>query len=206
MSLCLVNNVCDFTASAHVGDYFSGTYTSTATSNPSFLKLKIEPSAQTSLLTADVYYSAYQWCDISSNVEIGIAIASSAMPSTGFYSVCGKTYDDGTLGELLKYDSNGNIVGANANWASIRININNSTTGGFYDAQNPTLAAQKTFIHEVGHALKLSHPTVNSSLSGHTYADGRPFSVMNQGFPNYAWIASSVRDHDAANLIGKWGN
>lgn len=169
------------------------------------IKFKIELSAQTSLLTSDVYFSAYVWDDISSNVgNIGIAIYVSGMSVTGFYSVLGKVYTNGTLGETVPRNSNGDIVSANSDWASVSIYMNTSSTA-FSGASNPTTAAKKTFIHEVGHALKLSHPTCNSSLSGHVY-DGYPYSVMNQGYPNGSYVASTITAHDKNNLKAKWGS
>lgn len=147
---------------------------------------------------------AFDWGNISSNVSIGIAIISPGMPSLGFYSVIGKVYTDGTLGETVPYDSNGNITTLTGNFGKVTIYMN-TNSNAFSGASNPTTAATKTFIHEVGHALKLAHPLNDSSVSNHIYG-GLPCAVMNQGYPNSTSVASTVASHDIDNLKAKWGN
>ncbi|MCM1334164.1 MAG: hypothetical protein NC084_00815, partial [Bacteroides sp.] len=186
---------------AHVGDYSNGTYTGTTT--PKNLKFRIETSAQTELLSSDVYNAVSAWNGISSNVgSIGIAMAVPGMPTTGFCLVIGREYSDGILGQTVSRDSNGNIVSADSDWNSVSIYMNTSSTI-FSGADNPTTAAKKTFIHEVGHALKLSHPINDARLSGHIYS-GLPKAVMNQGLPN-DYVSSTVASHDKENLKAKWG-
>lgn len=191
---------------AHTSDYLSGTYTSTAQCNQSNLKLRIDPSAQNSFLTSSVYNSGYAWNDISSGVKISnILIATSGTPYiSGYYYVYGATYSDGTLGEVLAYN-NGNVVGASDNWGSIAIQMN--TNSNAFSSSNVSIstAASKTFIHEVGHALKLGHPEIAPSYTGHIY-NGHPVAIMNQGIPNGVEIATSVQQHDKDNLKAKWGN
>ena len=67
-------------------------------------------------------------------------------------------------------------------------------------------AAKKVFTHEVGHALKLSHPIQNPTLQGHVYGPGVPSAVMNQGLPNNYYIQVVPSNHDYNNLKAKWGN
>lgn len=199
--------ICGFTfpAYAHNSDYFSGIYTGIITHQN--LKFRIESSAITSFLTSSVYYSAYGWSNVSNSVgSIGIAIASPGMPSSGFYSVYGQWFTDGTLGETIPRDSSGNIVSMGSNWYSLSITMNTNSSS-FSGADNATTAAKKTFTHEVGHALKLSHPAFGYSIPGHTY-QGLPKAVMNQGLTmsSKPWISSTVVTHDISNLQTKWGS
>ncbi|MBO6161658.1 MAG: hypothetical protein J6O53_00205 [Eubacterium sp.] len=190
-------------AYAHPYDIYSGTYTGTI--NHTNMKFKIESSAQTSLLTSSVYNAAHGWDNVSSTVgTVGVAMAYPGMPSTGFFSVNGVVYTDGTLGETIPRNSSGNIVSLTSNWYSVSINMNTYSLA-YYGASDETQAAKKTFIHEVGHALKLKHPVQNSALDAHVY-DGLPWAVMNQGFPNGYNVANIVSVHDKKNLRQKWGN
>ncbi len=203
-SVLITGSMISVLSHAHVGDFHSGFYLSSATCNQSNLKLKIETTAQTALLTSEVYYAAFDWNDISSNVDVSVAIAYSGMPSlSGFYSVHGKTYSDGTFGETIPRDSNGNIVSMDSNWYSVSIYMN--TSAAIFN--NDVEFATKSFVHEVGHALKLKHPTSNFNLTGHTYVGGYPKSIMNQNHPvdNKPWISPVVVQHDIDNLQGKWG-
>lgn len=126
------------------------------------------------------------------------------MPTYGFFPVYGKDYGDIILGETVPLDASGNPVNFTDNWYSVKIYMNTSTSA-FSEASNATLAAKKTFIHEVGHALKLRHPAQNKLLSGHSYRNGKPQAVMNQDFPNGKETASTVANHDRENLKAKWG-
>ena len=74
-----------------------------------------------------------------------------------FIIVTGKSYTDGTLGETIPRKADGSIANVDDNWAGVSIRMN-TNSNAFSGASNPTTAAKKTFIHEVGHTLKLSHP------------------------------------------------
>lgn len=63
----------------------------------------------------------------------------------------------------------------------------------------------KPFVLEVGHALKLGHPAIGTSMIGHS-VNGHPVAIMNQGLPNGADVASTIQTHDITNLKAKWGN
>ena len=133
------------------------------------------------------------------------------MPTYGFFPVYGDPNLGSTLGRTVPLDSSGNpvsadLAGANSNWYSVRIYMNTSSSA-FSGASNATVAAKMTFIHEVGHALKLAHPAKNKSLSGHNKGENKnlPLAVMNQGFPNGDEVSSTVADHDKENLKAKWG-
>ncbi len=205
LSIILILSIWTNDVFAHTGDYFTGTYTADAVCNQNYLKFRVEQTAQTSLLTSTVYQSALNWSGISSNVGVGIAIYQSGMSSVGFYFVIGRVYDDGTLGETVPRDANGNITSnPNCNWKAVTIYMNTSASA-FSGASNPTVAAQKTFVHEVGHALKLAHPVQNNSLLNHSY-NGLPRAIMNSGYPDSEAVSSSITSHDIVNLRSKWGN
>lgn len=200
------------TASAHPYDYWSGKYI--GKDNAEIL-LRIDTSAQTSFLTwGDVYQYGYDWNNISSKVKVSLALAGSGTPSLyGAMGVIGKWYDNGKLGETIPYDSNGNpmeiaedIYDVNANWAGVIIYMNTNPIAFSSDGKL-TNGARKTFLHEVGHALKLSHPLTNSSISGHIKS-GRPVAVMNYGYPDRdsgGGVSPTITDHDKSCLKTKWG-
>ncbi len=193
------------TASAHNADYHSGVYTGLISQHN--IKFRIESSAITSFLTSSVYYSAYGWSSISSNVgNIGVAIATAGMPTTGFVLVYGKNLNSGVLGETIPRDSSGNIVSMDSNWYSVTINMNYNTNA-YSVASNPTAFAKRTFMHEVGHCLKLAHPQFGYGISGHTIM-GYPYAVMTSGIPgssSYPYVSANIEQHDRNNLIAKWG-
>ncbi len=193
------------TASAHPYDYWQGKYIGKDGAN---ILLRIGNSAQTDLLNYDdVYKYGFEWNHISSKVNVSIAYNSPGMPSlNGEVSVSGKDLGSTIFGRIYPYDSKGNIMdddsSANADWAYATI-VMNTNPNAFNGASNKTVAARKTFLHEVGHLLKLCHPTVNSSLTDHTHY-GYPYAIMNQGLPG-GQTASSIRPHDKSCLIAKWG-
>lgn len=198
---------------AHDGDVFAGKYINNDQKN---LKLRITRSAQTSIMNSNVYNSATAWNYISSNVNVTVIMEVPGMPTiSGCMYVYGNynaSLSDQVYGLFVPFDSEGNDIsgkgenGANKDWKYIKIIIN-TTTPAFEKHANPTLAARANFLHEVGHALKLSHPQDNVNLSGHEEYDGRPYSVMNQGLLNIyrPWLATWVTSHDKSCLQAKWG-
>lgn len=117
------------------------------------------------------------------------------------------------------YDASGNLIDVNVDenldldWAYVRIEMKVEPSA-FYDTHNGLLSpnklitnARKTFLHEVGHALKLSHPKQNSTLSGHTVSNGRPYAIMNQGYVRSSSdaVAPDIAYHDKICLKTKWG-
>lgn len=200
---------------AHTGDIWNGKYIYNSQKD---LKLRITKSAQTSLMTEEVYKSALAWNNISSNVNVSVIMETTGMPSTsGCMYVYGNIVDgeilnENTYGKMIPYDSNGNRFkgddeGVNMDWNYVKIIINTTTaTGKFEETSNPTEAAKANFIHEVGHALKLSHPEWDINLSGHTHL-GYPYSVMNKGLPSKKreHMSYTVALHDKQCLTAKWG-
>lgn len=191
---------------AHTGDVLGGTYLYNSQKD---LQLRITQSAQTSLMNSTVYNSALAWNNISSNVHVSVIMETPGMPTiAGTMNVYGSNdLADGVLGRTVPYNSSGSEVSANSNWSYVVILIN--TTTSFYNTLNSssaTNAAKMNFIHEVGHALKLSHPEKNTSYSGHNKG-GLPYAVMNQGYPSasYPAVSSTVEDHDKSCLKAKWG-
>lgn len=198
------------TASAHSEDYWSGKYI--GKSNADIL-LRITSSAQTDLLNwSDVYSGGYDWCNISSNVNVRLAYSTSGMPQlSGEMYVAGEYRKDYNLGKTIPYYSTGEIAWKNndydvdANWAYVEI-IMNTNPAAYSGASDPSAAARMTFIHEVGHALKLSHPKQSANISGH-YINGLPIAIMNQGYPgnNNGATSGTITPHDKACLKAKWG-
>lgn len=123
--------------------------------------------------------------------------------------VLGKKYNDGTVGETCPYDAAGRLTSSfvHTDWSAVMICMNNDPD--IYKALgDPLLSAQKTFIHEVGHSLKLAHPTKNPSVYGHNL-NGYPYAVMNQGAADITGkIPPSPRPtwHDSTCLKYKWGD
>lgn len=192
------------TASAHNEDILQGKYIG---QNGANLVFWIDFSARLSLPKYEsVYTYGMDWNGISSNVNVTVLEYTAYPPGNGEMYVMGEVFDDSTLGQTVGYRSNGTISGKNNDWAYVTITMN-SDDRIFKYATHPTTAAKKTFIHEVGHALKLDHPKNDRSLMGHVYTDGRPYAIMNQGlpFPDDSLVPSEIASHDRDNLIAKWG-
>lgn len=199
----------DNRAYAHNQDYLPGRYLSTSRCNQTGLKLRIKESAQTTFLTSTVYSHGRDWnnkhCSSGcTHVKVqDVLVVPDSVPNlTSYYDVIGINMSaSGILGEVVAYDASGSVVAATANWYRIIIKMNVDSSS----FNSSTTAAQKTFIHEVGHALKLAHPVMGTSSIGH-YNSGYPVAVMNQGLPNGSYISSTITTHDIQNLQGKWGN
>ncbi len=192
---------------AHNGDIYNGGYTSSAPCNQTNLRFYIESSAQNSLLNSSVYNAGLSWNGISSHVSVSVAYYAPGLSSTGFYSVIGASVGTGVRGETIPYNSSGNETNFDSNWQRVVIKMNTNTAAynGSASGYNATDQAKKTFIHEVGHALKLKHPIMQFGLDGHNYPNGRPWAVMNEGLINGSYIPAVISQHDRSNLIAKWG-
>lgn len=195
------------TASAHNEDYWQGKYIGKSGAD---ILLRITSSAQTDLLNwVDVYSGGYSWCNISSNVNVRLAYSTAGMPAlSGEMYVVGSDLGENFLGVTNAYDSSGELSTSDMvkkDWNYVRITMNTNPSA-FSEASNPSAAARKTFIHEVGHALKLSHPVKGSSISGHNI-NGLPSAIMNQRFPgkNNGATSATVTAHDKSCLKAKWG-
>lgn len=219
------------TASAHADDHYKYSYyiVSPATSVGGDLTItkrtkadfvyRINSSAITDELTySNVYNVATEWNGISSNVRLSVVDASNGYVPTllnqihingedsgGDYSVNGDTatikFDSA---ETLFYDMDGNPAKPYESDVVYCDIVMNTWDKGSIMYHNFPEAARKTFLHEVGHSLLLSHPVLGG-YSGHTYA-GFPLAVMNQGFPgDFPYTSSTITQHDKSCLIAKWG-
>lgn len=194
--------------SVHGGEVSSGTYVNENNKNLVFL---IVDSAKTNLLNSSVYNSATVWNNISNNVDVYVYY--DALPSPFPLDkiipmpVIGTQLEGNVVAQTIPHDKNGNVVSVNSNWMYVHIEMDTSPNA-FSIASDPTAAAKKTFIHEVGHALKLEHPTKNATITGHSY-NGYPYAVMNQNLPKSLGGASQVAScptwHDIECLTYKWG-
>lgn len=194
------------TASAHNEDYWNGEYI--GQNNGVRLYLRLDNSAITSLLTySDVYKYGTDWNGISSKAEVSVINYAPGMPSIANQTlVFGKTYEDDTMGEAKRYTNTGSEAHANGNWSYVTIYMN--TAPYVYEGEkNKTKAAKKVFLHEIGHALKLSHPIQIPYYEGHIYGNGAPYAIMNSGLPSTVgeWVSLEIAQHDKDNLIAKWG-
>ncbi len=195
------------TASAHDGDYYGGKYIG---KDGADILLRICESAQTSLLTkSGVYEGCYDWNNISSSVTVRMAWTVPGMPSLkDEMLVVGMDLSNTDYLAVTVYYRNGASVYGNSDWDTSKIYMSTALSdfqnGSCRDAKE---AARQTFVHEVGHALKLSHPLLSKGLPGHTKPGGRPVAVMNQGYPGSYDEAVSpiITAHDKSCLIAKWG-
>ncbi len=209
------------TASAHTGEYWQGKYSNDKQKD---LCLVVNGSAHNSLFTNEVLSSGVSfWNNISGNVKVSVEFRDSSSTSDfindfshqkGWVEGANTSELKGAVGLTTPYDQNGNPLSStedlNKDWwvVDIQLNIDESA---FDAAPEPDRAAKKTYIHEIGHALKLTHPKCDPSLDLHVYGDGYPLSVMNQGVPHSnaggkgGATAEVPKHHDIINLKAKWG-
>ncbi len=194
------------TASAHMFDYWEGNYVGKSDAK---ILLRITTSAQTSLLNwNDVYSAGYNWNNISYNAEISLVYSSSGMPSLSEEMlVIGENLGNKVYGKTTPYNSSGypNEALSYEDWSYAQITMNINPTV-FNNASDPTAAARKTFLHEIGHTLKLCHPANDPNAYTHTI-NGLPNAIMNPGYPGSLNGATSatITSHDKTCVMWKWG-
>ncbi len=209
------------TVYAHTGEYWKKGYYNDKQKD---ICLVIRKSAINSLLTEEVYRTGVSFWDvISDNVNVSVEFEESSWSHNLLIylanqksMVVGKTTSElrGGVGYTQPYDKDGNPledeIGDNSDWWGVMIQMNIDESA-YSAASKPAMTAKKTYIHEVGHALKMKHPVCDPSLDLHSYGDGYPLSVMNQGIPySYAdgkgGATSEVpKYHDIINFKAKWG-
>jgi len=171
------------------------------------LGFQIMSSAQTSLLTMDVYrragdnFSASGWNNITrangtrmTNIVV-VSSGASLGPRTHLTVRGNGNMHLSIRGRLTGLGQNGQDVAPTANWhfAEIEMHTNPNAYGtGVTDATR-RLRAQHTFTHEVGHALKLNDITNANCVT-----------VMRQGNP-VGNTSLTVTNHDRNALRYKWG-
>lgn len=208
------------TAYAHDEDVTWSTYR--GRSSAEFV-LRIESSARNDkvLTYSNVYQYGTDWNGISRNVKLSVVTVGGGTP-TILNQLCVYGKDKGgaitsnsdgyrvifKAGETVFYDENSKVVDIYTNCVYSEIEMNtNAEIMEFYenhlDYAKPIFS--KAFRHEVGHALKLTHPLQNSNLHTDKYG-GYPEAVMNQGDPgSEKYISSTITEHDKACLKKRWG-
>lgn len=213
-------NLISSSASAHDGDVFAGSYIGKTKAE---FVLRINSSARNEVLTfSDVYQYGTEWNGISSNVDLKVVNAGGGMPTIANQLNVDGAYlmDTSTgfvAGRTIPYDENGIRCdysgGENLNWlfSKIEMSISAGPMAYYRYLEANREYAKKSFVHEVGHCLKLKHPDYVGTHPGHNYngADGGkyPLAIMNQGPSTSAYyVSSTITDHDKSCLTAKWGN
>jgi hypothetical protein len=215
--------------SAHDRDTHTGVYSILRGINVGNLNFAIMASAENSVLTLSLYQTgARSWNNISSRVRVNditrmtaaefnnqVGRGRSVVQVTGvaFAALPG----GGTLlGRVVPTRESGATAGMDENWYDVRVEMNSNASvwsaNGGTTAAIRTERARHTFVHEVGHVLKLRHPFAGDAshdISGHTIRGLNnwfyPRALMNQGFPNTAEVSPTITDHDRLNLRARWG-
>lgn len=210
-----------FPINAHNNDIWPGT----VPYNMQTIRIGIHSSAVVPLLSTltnfnQVRSSTNGWNGISSKVNISSVVSEVNNVDIEVY---GSNFSDkpSTLGELRLIGAPGTTE-PHQNWRTVFIsmNINPTVWGINATSQLRSQRFTHTFIHEVGHALKLDHPRIggNPNGSGGTIVDGHnihrsdlngwvPLAVMTPGFyDSHSSNSQWVSNHDRDNIKKKWGN
>lgn len=103
--------------------------------------------------------------------------------------------------------------GFSSDWEAVTIYLNIEQGKGLNAPGVDDALIEKVILHELGHALKLTHPRQESNLAdvphgrGGYGSDAKVVALMNQGDPDSqsGLAASTPKWHDIINLINKWG-
>lgn len=199
------------TSYAHENVYYDGGYVHYSSSN---IILRIAPSAYAdTLLSENDFYLAYDWNNVSSKVKLNLLYEAPGMPtSVSMISVVGEILPDGYVGVTRSYGVDGSRLkgdqGLNADWATVIIVMTRDTSqyDDVFSSHLRKTAARATFVHEVGHALKLNHTLWYRENNVDHYIDGYPKAVMHKSVrEDQPALAYTVVKHDKDCLIEKWG-
>lgn len=204
------------TVSAHKDDYSPGTYTTVDKGNLTF---RVAYSGQTDILTYDqVYKYGLGWNDYSSNVNVKIEMQ---LPGVAFtpgleMSIVGNSKYGDFIGHTLFFTSVENyqnyIKTRNSEYLAYMsqpctdVMIEMNTRSIIDDVVVTPSIMRKTFIHEIGHSLRMKHPEEDADIEGHNMS-GFPYAVMNQGIVTSTrpWVSPTITSHDIQCLRAKWG-
>lgn len=217
-------------------NFWSGGYSVGIYSGVVYIKIQLDSSVTShTLFSGNNFAAAKWWNGVTEKVKIygpndsvpsGITPlvvtfkADTGVGSNNFASTIPNGY---TLAEysILSVDQkNSLLISA---WSGVTIYLNGSSVdmgNPFYSLSGTDRETQinKVICHEMGHALKLAHPSENNNSGARHYFSGARgnyssqeavYAVMNQGLFNEnsgtrKLTAASPQDHDWINLISKW--
>lgn len=216
-------------------NFWSGGYSVGIYSGVVYIKIQLDSSVTShTLFSGNNFAAAKWWNGVTEKVKIygpNDSVPSGITPlvvtfktDTGLNSnYFAETIPNGyTLAEYdnLSVDQQRAIL--KSVWSGVTIYLNGNTTeqsNPFFKLNGTDRETQinKVICHEMGHALKLAHPSeTNSSGARHYFSGARGnyssqeavYAVMNQGLFNDTdtrkLTAASPQDHDMINLISKW--
>lgn len=216
-------------------NFWSGGYSTGVYSGVAYIKIQIDSSVSSHpLYSGNDFSAAKLWNGITEKVKIygpnetvpsGITPilvtfkADTSIASNTFAETIPNGYTPSVFDGL---DTNQQVSILASQWTSVTIFLNGKTSSignPFYQLTGDDRIAQinKVICHEMGHALKLAHPSENngdglrhyfSGCRGNYAGQESVYAVMNQGFFNDTvdrrLTAASPQDHDWVNLISKW--
>ncbi|MBO9609666.1 MAG: hypothetical protein J7639_27165 [Paenibacillaceae bacterium] len=121
------------------------------------------------------------WTSISSMVTF-----TSGSHSNADKYYIGETSEAGLLGRIVAYNASGDPTSDNGNWHHVNVSGYHNNMESYSMSYAERIS---NLTHEVGHSLKLAHPSTSQT------------SVMNQGIQS---IGPSTYDQN--ELKAKWGN
>lgn len=199
------------TAYAHDSDVFPGQYTTVTKAD---FYVRIHSSALNNVYSFDdVYMYGEEWNKTSSNVDLYVmSVGESVSIVPNQINVIGENIKSAKGGLILgiidPHDRYGKECDVSDDWGYCDVKINNTSTAQNYlfSKSDPTTAARKVFLHELGHALKLAHPVQSTSHSGNNAYNGYPYAIMNDGsLDNTVCASNTITAHDKSCVIAKWG-
>jgi hypothetical protein len=193
--LLSIMNAVYMPAFACTNSFFAGT----VWYNRQNLRIGVNSSAINTVLTFDVYHSILgtgRWNNLHTpeRVRVGTVIPLATAPGAiRDIDVVGASLSSILLGQVVAFNSAGTVVGMDSNWSSARIEMNNNISiWNNFSANERDSRTRNAFYHEVGHIFKLSHPNCN-------------IGAANAIMVGASSTTTTVQQHDAANILAKWG-